>query len=66
MLCPGGVRTRIAFANRNQPGHEGALEPGEAEATMVNAMDPADIAEQGFAAVRDDQFVVYPLSRRSL
>ena len=47
-------------------GHERAPEPGEAEATMVNAMDPADIAEQGFAAVRDDQFVVYPLSRRSL
>jgi NAD(P)-dependent dehydrogenase (short-subunit alcohol dehydrogenase family) len=58
VLCPGGVRTRIAFANRNQPGYERELEPGEAEATMVNGMDPADVAEQVLAAVRNDQFYI--------
>ena len=57
-LCPGGVRTRITFANRNQPGHERELAPGEAEATMLNAMAPADVADQVFEAVCDDQFYI--------
>jgi NAD(P)-dependent dehydrogenase (short-subunit alcohol dehydrogenase family) len=58
VLCPGAVRTRIAVADRNQPGHERELAEDETADLMSEAMDPADVAQQVFEAVRDDRFYI--------
>ncbi len=57
-LCPGVVRTRVGFADRNQPGRERKLDPSELEGLMEGAMDPNDVAQLVFEAVRDDQFYI--------
>lgn len=72
-LCPGAVRTRITRADRNQPGHERELAPGEAERLMEGGMDPTEVAQMVVDAVRDDRFYIFthgeeydePLRRRT-
>jgi NAD(P)-dependent dehydrogenase (short-subunit alcohol dehydrogenase family) len=71
VLCPGGVRTRIAAAGRNRP--DDRLEPDtlrlDADETARRAGDwsarvgetgqePSEIAEKVFAAINDDQFYI--------
>jgi NAD(P)-dependent dehydrogenase (short-subunit alcohol dehydrogenase family) len=72
-LCPGAVRTRITRADRNQPGYEHDLAPGEAERLMEGGMDPTEVAQMVLDAVRDDRFYIFthgeeydePLRRRT-
>lgn len=71
VLCPGGVRTRIAAAGRNRPderleadGHR--LDDGETVQRSENwaqligdtGQDPSEVAEKVFAAINDDQFYI--------
>jgi NAD(P)-dependent dehydrogenase (short-subunit alcohol dehydrogenase family) len=68
VLCPGWVKTRIADASRNRPGQTalaGAVEEGgEAMIRDVlnnfisTGLDPAQVAEEVFEAVRDRRFYV--------
>jgi NAD(P)-dependent dehydrogenase (short-subunit alcohol dehydrogenase family) len=62
VLCPGAVRTNIMAAERNRPG--GQTADGKPPASRVNTGDgpdsfpPEEMAEQVFAAVREDRFYV--------
>lgn len=70
VLCPGGVRTRIAAAERNRPpelrdGAEGwdAAELARLEQERLAErpraqLEPETVAEQLFEAIRDEQFYV--------
>ena len=69
VLCPGPVATRIRMAASPRPGREGeALRSptaasdaagGAVAAGELNAgMDPADVAAQVVAAVRDERFYI--------
>ena len=68
VLCPGGVRTRIAAAGRNRP--DGRLEDGaqrtpaaeveqrtgnRADRIAEQGQDPEEIAEQVLAAIREQR-----------
>ena len=65
VLCPGWVNTKIAEAERNRPQNfandynpNGAgLDMGDA---LLKGRQPADIAEQVFAAIEQQQFYVLP------
>lgn len=71
VLCPGGVRTRIAAAGRNRP--EERLEQGAkplsaeeveertrtwADRIADQGQDPEEIAEKVLAAIREEQFYI--------
>ena len=69
VLCPGWVNTKIAEADRNRPAElantaEPELDPARAAGLemvrnfLKNGMDPADIAQQVFEAIRDDQLYI--------
>lgn len=66
VLCPGFVNTRIADADRNRPvelrDHDSPPRPAEMEQLVRSALaagkPPAEIAEQVFAAVRDETFYI--------
>jgi NAD(P)-dependent dehydrogenase (short-subunit alcohol dehydrogenase family) len=66
VLCPGGVRTRIALASRNRsdehlPSDE--LEQREqdwATRTGERGLPPEAVAEQVFAAIQDERFYILP------
>jgi len=65
VLCPGWVNTQIAEAERNRPQNlandynpKGAgLDMGDA---LLKGRQPADIAEQVFAAIEAQQFYILP------
>ncbi|HEY4040422.1 MAG TPA: SDR family NAD(P)-dependent oxidoreductase [Rhodopila sp.] len=70
VLCPGFVRTRIAESGRNRPQRYGpAPTPDPASpaglfaarlADLARAgLDPADVAEQVIAAIRNDELYVF-------
>ena len=71
VLCPGGVRTRIAAAGRNRPDDrlEADILRLDADETAKRAsdwaarigdtgQDPSEIAEKVFVAINDDQFYI--------
>lgn len=69
VLCPGGVRTRIALASRNRPDdlQEGErparaeLESREERWTSqagARGMEPAEVATRVLTAIRDEQFYI--------
>ena len=66
VLCPGFVNTKIADAERNRPAamRETATAPRPAEmeqlvrSAVAQGMAPAEVAEQVFAAVRDETFYI--------
>ncbi len=70
VLCPGGVRTRIASSGRNRPDEliGAAAKPTEAqidESTQAwadrivdDALDPEDVAEQVFEAIQAEQLYI--------
>ena len=70
VLCPGGVRTRIALASRNRPDDlwEGDRRPGAdeleareaswADRTGPTGMDPAEVANRVLTAIREEQFYI--------
>lgn len=69
VLCPAWVNTKIADAERNRPtdlanpGDAGSDPQRDAASEMVrnflrNGMDPADIADQVFNAIRDDKLYI--------
>lgn len=69
VLCPAWVNTKIADAERNRPtnlanpGDAGRDPQRDAASEMVrnflrNGMDPADIADQVFNAIRDDKLYI--------
>ena len=57
VLCPGGVRTRIATSTRNRQDDFGGPEPGNQamEAGMQSGMDPAAVAALVVRAVKENQ-----------
>ena len=70
ILCPGFVRTRIGESGRNRPEQYGpapTLDPASPAAALVaqiaqlveSGLDPADVAAQVLAAVRDDELYVF-------
>ena len=71
VLCPGVIRTRIADSARNWPSRLGSL-PNEPVSEMSKTfeaymrslieagMEPAEVADQVFAAVEEDRFWVMP------
>jgi len=70
VLCPGFVRTRISGSGRNRPERYGpvrAPDPASAagrlaaESARLQAagLDPAEIATQTLAAIRDDELYVF-------
>jgi len=67
VLCPGWVNTRIADSERNRPAGLGPPGPVTAaqQATadsirqlLASAMAPAEVAQQVFDAIRQDQFYI--------
>ena len=71
VLCPGGVRTRIAAAGRNRPTErlEADILRLDADETAKRAddwatriretgQDPSEIAEKVFTAINDEQFYI--------
>ncbi len=70
VLCPGGVRTRIALAARNRPDElwEGEDRPSEAEfeareadwanRTGATGMAPEEVADRVLKAIREEQFYI--------
>ncbi len=70
VLCPGLVNTRIVDADRNRPAAlRNAVEPASAEADLAAAslrqataagMPPERIADLVCAAIRDEQFYIFP------
>ena len=70
VLCPGFVRTSIMDSSRNRGGGPDEAEqfqrPGAAQLDQLmrfgitSGMDPAEVAEKVFAAVRDGRFWVLP------
>lgn len=66
VLCPGWVNTKIADAERNRPGHlantaETARQGGAEVEQMIRnflatGMQPLEVAEEVFRAIRDRQF----------
>lgn len=70
VVCPGWVRTRIHEADRNRPGRSaGAGDGGEpdpafaamrgvVEQWIAGGMDPAEVARQVLAAIRERRFYV--------
>jgi NAD(P)-dependent dehydrogenase (short-subunit alcohol dehydrogenase family) len=71
VLCPGLIRTAILDAERNRPRELGAtdvskLRPEVREwaagfaAALSQGIDPADVADMVFDAIRDDRFYIFP------
>jgi NAD(P)-dependent dehydrogenase (short-subunit alcohol dehydrogenase family) len=72
VLCPGWVDTNILDSGRNRPQEYGpavdfATLPGEARQAidavrglLKGGFAPSEIADQVFAAIRDDQFYIIP------
>ena len=71
VLCPGGVKTRIALAERNRPDEfsdEGGPSPDElearetrwAEGTGATGMEPSQVADLVLQAIQDQQFWILP------
>jgi len=68
VLCPGWVNTKIADADRNRPEELSRSNPlaPEAESAALDmvksllksGLDPADIADQVFTAIKDDQLYI--------
>ncbi len=70
VLCPGGVRTRIALASRNRPDElwEGGKRPSRQELeareatwatrTGPTGMEPEEVANRVLAAIREEQFYI--------
>ena len=58
VLCPGGVATRIAEAERNRPQEFGGPVHSDIPGGMGNAMDPAVVAEKVLAAVKTNRLYV--------
>lgn len=66
VVCPGWVRTRIHEADRNRPGGPAAGDDDPrfvavramVEEWNASGMDPADVAAQVLAAIRDRRFYV--------
>lgn len=70
VLCPGWVNTRIGESARNRPAALRNAPPHPADAATATAVDvamqeviqaglpPADIAEQVFAAIREERFYI--------
>ena len=68
VLCPGWVKTRIGEADRNRPGQAtfaDAAEEGDQavfrevlNSFLANGLEPPEVAEQVFAAVRERRFYV--------
>jgi NAD(P)-dependent dehydrogenase (short-subunit alcohol dehydrogenase family) len=68
VLCPSWVNTRIADSDRNRP-ESAALLPETAQekalremvkAQLSSGLNPGDVAEQVFAAVRERRFYILP------
>jgi NAD(P)-dependent dehydrogenase (short-subunit alcohol dehydrogenase family) len=64
VLCPGGVRTRIALAERNRP-ETGLAEPAQtareqAWAALIGerGLEPAAVAEQVYQAIAEERFYI--------
>ena len=70
VLCPGGVRTRIAASDRNRPDEllEAAVRPTAeeveqrsqqwAERISEQGKDPSEIADSVLAAIEDERFYI--------
>ncbi len=69
VLCPAGVNTRIIDSARNRPAHlqnepapafspEAAARMQAARAAMEKEMPPRHVAEQVFAAIREEKFYI--------
>ena len=70
VLCPGYVRTRIGESGRNRPQRYGATQtpdPASPAGLLVahiaerlrSGLDPAEVAAQVLAAVREDELYVF-------
>ena len=70
VLCPGFVRTRIGESGRNRQAHYGPLrrqDPTSVSGTLAAqiadqvrcGIDPADVAAQVLAAIREDELYVF-------
>lgn len=69
VLCPGFVQTKIAEADRNLPEHLVSLEEPTVEQEFMRQMirdlvngglPPEQVADEIFAAIRDDRFYILP------
>jgi NAD(P)-dependent dehydrogenase (short-subunit alcohol dehydrogenase family) len=63
VLCPGAVTTNIFTAERNRPPEPGGaggpqLDPVSSSSLPDDSFPPADMADQVFAAVRENRFYV--------
>lgn len=69
VLCPAGVNTRIVDSARNRPAHlqnnpapafspEAAARMQAARTAMEKEMPPRQVAEQVFAAIREEKFYI--------
>jgi NAD(P)-dependent dehydrogenase (short-subunit alcohol dehydrogenase family) len=58
VLCPGGVATRIAEAERNRPEEFGGPTRTEPLVGMGNAMDPAVVAEKVVAGIKENRLYI--------
>ena len=70
VLCPGFVRTRIGASGRDRQAHYGPLrrqDPTSVSGTLAAqiadqvrcGIDPADVAAQVLAAIREDELYVF-------
>lgn len=65
ILCPGVVRTNIRESARNRPERYGPTTPSDtanplyARFTELVRMDPAEVAQQVLAAIRNDELYVF-------
>ncbi len=70
VLCPGFVRTRIWESERNRPQRYGPARPPDPASPAgkllahlselgQSGLDPADVAAQALAAIRDDELYVF-------
>jgi NAD(P)-dependent dehydrogenase (short-subunit alcohol dehydrogenase family) len=70
VVCPGFVRTGISDSGRNRPARYGPAEPpspatpaaalaAQLRERVQSGIDPADVATQVLAAIRDDELYVF-------
>jgi NAD(P)-dependent dehydrogenase (short-subunit alcohol dehydrogenase family) len=65
VLCPAAVDTRIAWSERNRPGHAHFEAPTEGLPPLpieepIHALPPAEVADQLFRAIGERRFWVLP------
>jgi NAD(P)-dependent dehydrogenase (short-subunit alcohol dehydrogenase family) len=75
VLCPGAVRTRFGTSDRNRPAWAGPAQltdaAGQASAQRFQELqdaagaDPADVAEQVVAGIRESRFYILTSSNRN-